>query len=85
MERLRDSLLRVTDGERLCRVSFLFVWSNGASLELTPGVVYRKGVRFMGVDVAELLDDWLATERLPLNVIFKFPDNRPRAGMTLAA
>jgi hypothetical protein len=68
MERLRDAVVRVKDGEWLCRVPVVFVWSNGPSLALTPGVVYRKGVRYQSVDIAEMLDDWLATDRLPSNV-----------------
>lgn len=72
MERLRDAVIRVKDGEWLCRAPVVFAWSNGLLLELTPGVVYRTGVRCESVDVAVMLDDWLATGRLPLNVSIRF-------------
>jgi hypothetical protein len=68
MERLRDAVVRVKDGEWLCRVAVVFAWRNGPSVALAPGVVYRKGVRYESVDIAEMLDDWLATDRLPPSV-----------------
>jgi hypothetical protein len=68
MERLRDSLIRVKDGVWMCRVPVLLAWSNGPSLELPPGVVYRTGAQYQGVDVATMLDDWLATDTLPPHV-----------------
>ena len=67
MERLRDAVVRVKDGEWLCRVGVVFAWSNGLSVALTPGVVYRKGVRYES-RYSEMVDDWLATERLSPNV-----------------
>jgi hypothetical protein len=39
MEQLRDTVVRVKDGEWVCRAPVVFSWSNGPSLELTPGVV----------------------------------------------
>jgi hypothetical protein len=36
-------------------------------------VVYRKGVRYESVDIAEMLDDWLATGRLPPDVSVQIP------------
>jgi hypothetical protein len=68
MQRPRDAVVRVKDGEWLCCVAIVFAWSNGPSVALTPGVVYRKGVRYESVDIAEMLDDWLATDRLPPSV-----------------
>ena len=65
MERLRDAVVRIKDGEWVCRAPVLLTWSNGSSLELTPGVMYRAGVQHEGVDVATMLDDWLATGILP--------------------
>ena len=68
MERLRDALVRVKGGVWLCRAPVLLSWTNGPSLELAPGVVYEAGVRYRGVDVGAMLDDWLATGTLPRNV-----------------
>ena len=73
MDRLRDAVERIRDGEWLCRAPVVFVWSNGPSLPLTAGVTYRKEVQYQGGDVAAMLDDWLATGRLPLNVTTRFP------------
>jgi hypothetical protein len=86
-ERLRDAVVRVNDGEWFCRAPVDFVWNHGPSLQLTPSVTYRSGVRYDGVDVAAMLDDWLATGRLPLHVTTRFPErekgaagrNRPAA------
>jgi hypothetical protein len=61
MERLRNAVRHVKDGEWLCRAPVVLTWSNRQSLALAPGVVYRAGVRYQGVDVGALLDDWLAT------------------------
>jgi hypothetical protein len=72
MELLRDAVVRVKDGEWLC-IAVVFAWSNGPSVALTPGVVYRKGVRYESVDIAEMLDDWLATGRLPPDVSVQIP------------
>jgi hypothetical protein len=77
MERLSDAVVRVKDGEWLCRVAVVFAWINGPSVALTPGVVYRKGVRYENVDIAEMLDNWLATDRLPLMAACEFPDVGP--------
>lgn len=68
MERLRDALVRVKGGVWLCRAPVLLYWTNGPSLELAPGVMYEAGVRYRGVDVGAMLDDWLATGTLPRNV-----------------
>jgi hypothetical protein len=73
MEQLRDAVVRVKEGEWLCRVAVVFAWSNGPSVALSPGVVYRKGVRYESVDIAEMLDHWLATDRLPPNVSVQIP------------
>jgi hypothetical protein len=72
MERLRDAVVRVKDGEWFCRARVVFVWSNGRSIVLAPGVTYRKGTRSEWDDVAAMLDDWLATDRLPLGVSIRF-------------
>ena len=47
---------------------FFFLGPTGLRLELAPGVVYEAGVRYRGVDVGAMLDDWLATGTLPRNV-----------------
>jgi hypothetical protein len=73
MERLRDALVRVKDGVWTCRAPVLLAWNNGPSLELAPGVVYEAGVRYRGVDVAAMLDDWLATGKLPPSVSLRIP------------
>jgi hypothetical protein len=73
MERLRDAVERIKDGVWLCRAPVLLAWSNGPSLELAPGVVYEAGVRYRGVDVGTMLDDWLATSTLPPDVSIRFP------------
>ena len=67
MRRLGEAVLRLKDGEWLCRAPVTpLVSGNGShTIELTPGVVYRKGVRHYGLDVAAMLDDWLATGTLP--------------------
>jgi hypothetical protein len=36
-------VVRVKDGEWLCRVAVVFAWINGPSVALTPGVVYLVG------------------------------------------
>jgi hypothetical protein len=68
MERLRDAVLRVKDGEWLCRAPVVLTWSNRQSLELMPGTTYVAGVRYQGVDVATMLDDWLATGTVPSDI-----------------
>ena len=73
-QRLRDILIRVKDGEWLCRAPVVFASGNGShSIELTPGVVYRTGVQHEGIDVAAMLDDWLATGKLPAHFSIRFP------------
>jgi hypothetical protein len=37
------------------------------------GVVYRIGARYQGIDIAAMLDDWLATGTLPAYVSIRFP------------
>lgn len=68
MERLREALVRVKDGVWMCRAPVLLAWSNGPSLELAPGIVYEAGIRYRSVDVAAMLDDWLATGQVPPNI-----------------
>jgi hypothetical protein len=73
MKTLKDSVIRVKDGVWLCRAPVLLSWSNGPSLELAPGVVYEAGVRYRGMDIGAVLDDWLATGTLPRNVSVRLP------------
>jgi hypothetical protein len=71
MERLRDAVLRVKDGEWLCRAPVVLTWSNRQSLQslqLVPGTTYVAGVRYQGVDVATMLDDWVATGTVPSDI-----------------
>jgi hypothetical protein len=73
-QKLRDALVRVKDGEWLCRAPVVFLLGNDSrAVELTPGVVYRIGVRYQGNDIAAILDDWLATGTLPAYVSLRFP------------
>ena len=60
-------MVRVRDGEWLCKAPITFQ-TKVAAVELTPGATYRKGIRYKGMDVAVMLDDWLATGRLPPDV-----------------
>lgn len=62
---LRDAVLRFIDGVWICRTPVVLTWNNGLSLELERGMVYEAGVRYKGVDVATMLDEWLATGSLP--------------------
>ena len=77
MQKLRDALVRIKDGEWLCRAPVVFLLGNDGSLELIPGLVYRIGVRYQGTDVAAMLDDWLATGSLPTYVGVRFPPTQP--------
>jgi hypothetical protein len=73
-QKLRDALVRVKDGEWLCRAPVAFVLRNDSrTVALTPGVVYRIGARYQGIDIAAMLDDWLATGTLPAYVSIRFP------------
>jgi hypothetical protein len=68
MEELRGAVLRIKDGVWLCRKPVVLSWRSGSSLELVPGLTYVAGERYQGIDVAVMLDDWLATGRVPLDV-----------------
>jgi hypothetical protein len=57
-------MVRLSDGEWCCRAP-ITLQVHKLALQLTPGATYRKGERLNGLDVATLLDDWLATGRLP--------------------
>jgi hypothetical protein len=73
MQRLTSSVTRLRVGVWLCRTPVVLSWTNGPSLELLPGMVYEAGVRYRGVDVATMLDNWLAWGRLPPNVNIRVP------------
>jgi hypothetical protein len=71
MERLKYAVLRVKDGVWLCRKPVVLSWRGGLSVELVPGITYVAGERQQGIDVAAMLDDWLATGRVPLDVTIR--------------
>jgi hypothetical protein len=67
LEKLKESFARVAQGEWFCRAPVTFIGPAGRA-EVTPGVSYRKGRLTSGLDVADVLDTWHATGKLPLNV-----------------
>ena len=70
MEKIRDSFVRVKEGEWFCRAPCAME-GFGTDVRFTPGVVYRKGRPHMGVDVAAILEDWMAIGELPPDVCFR--------------
>lgn len=70
VEKIKEAFARVGQGEWFCRAPVTFVGPMG-KVEVTPGVSYRKGRLLSGLDVADVLDTWHATGRLPPNITLK--------------
>lgn len=70
LEKIKEAFARVGQGEWFCRAPVTFIGPMG-KVEVTPGVSYRKGRLLSGLDVAEMLDAWHATGRLPPNISLK--------------
>jgi len=54
---LCDSFRKNPDGSWTCIKPAAIMKPDGGVVELSPGITFRKGVAFMGVDVAGLLDE----------------------------
>jgi hypothetical protein len=67
LEKLKEAFARVAQGEWFCRAPVTFNGPAGR-VEVTPGVSYRKGRLVSGLDVADVLDVWHATGKLPPSV-----------------
>jgi hypothetical protein len=72
MPQISDCFVRLKDGEWFCRAPCTIDGPTGR-VNLTPGVLYRRGRLFMGLDIAALLEEWLATGRLPPNFVWADP------------
>lgn len=70
LEKIREAFARVGQGEWFCRAPVTFIAPMGR-IEVTPGVSYRRGRLLSGLDVADVLDAWHATGRLPPNIAVK--------------
>ena len=66
-QKLKDAFVRIKAGEWLCRAP-VSIHGPGGEIPVTPGVVYRTGRPVGRFDVAELLDTWHATGRVPPNI-----------------
>ena len=69
MQRLDECFVLVKDGEWFCRAPCEFDGPAGR-VACTPGVTYRRGRLYHGVDVAAMLDEWKETGRIPPNYSF---------------
>jgi hypothetical protein len=69
MQRPPQGFTRVREGEWFCTAPATFNTPAGV-VTTTPGVTYRKGRTISGLDVADALDSWHATGKLPPNVSF---------------
>jgi hypothetical protein len=67
LEKLKEAFARVGHGEWFCRAPVTFAGPTGR-VEVTPGVSYRRGRLLAGLDVADMLDVWHATGKLPPNI-----------------
>ena len=66
-KRLREAVLFLEEGLWLCRAPLTLRGPFG-NAELAPGVTYRRGRCAGLVDVADILDHWSTTGRLPPNI-----------------
>lgn len=62
--------MRNEDGTWFCRAPAQFIADGGSLVTVTPGVTYRRGKRFNGVDIAQWLDDWRERGARPPGVSF---------------
>ena len=67
MQRPPQGFTRVREGEWFCTAPATFNTPTGL-VTTTPGVTYRRGRTISGLDVADALETWHATGRLPPNV-----------------
>jgi hypothetical protein len=70
MERIKESVRRIREGEWFCLAPLVLITPAGA-IDLTPGATYRKGRKFSGVDVGDVLDWWYSTGELPPNITLR--------------
>ena len=68
MQRLPQAFTRVREGEWFCIAPLMFETRRGR-VGVTPGVTYRRGKLILGFDVADALDTWHATGKLPPDVV----------------
>jgi hypothetical protein len=71
MQKFADCFVRNPDGSWFCRAPAEFIDPHGERHSLTPGVTYRPGRGFAGVDIAKWLDDWQRAKITPAG--FSFP------------
>ncbi len=67
MERLKESVRRIREGEWFCLAPIALLTPMG-NIELSPGATYRKGRKLSGFDVADALEWWHSTGELPPNI-----------------
>lgn len=70
MQKFADAFVRNEDRSWFCRAPVQFMLPSGDVVTVTPGVTYRRGKLFHGVDIARWLDEWTTQGVRPLEVHF---------------